>query len=405
MATWQERLQKASFRGVPFQVESEDSSFGRRVQVHEYPMRDIPYVEDLGRSAREFNVKAFLIGDDYMDQRDRLLSAIEKEGPGPLVHPWYGEIEVSVKDNVHVSHSRQNGGMCEISISFIESGKLEFPSAKISTGKKTFEACDELEEVAIEDFVDDVDLEDAPDFEVDDAVAHVGNLLSEVQGGLGTATALLRNPIADVMENLTDMLPTDELAAAGEVFDMWNGVQGIYGSVSGLPGSVSSILNIGNIMQLLDFLPFPLPVPAVSPENMTSQDRMQSNRSALTALVRRSMIVQSAGMSAAISLPVYDDAMALRGKLCAALDEESLTASDKVYAALQNLRSSVYADITDRTRQSARLQTVTPVQVQPSLAMAYDLYEDVSRAGEIVDRNKVRHPGFIPVEPLKVLSK
>lgn len=44
--TWKDRLQDASFRGVPFKVEEESAGTGRRVETHEYPNRDKPYTED-----------------------------------------------------------------------------------------------------------------------------------------------------------------------------------------------------------------------------------------------------------------------------------------------------------------------------------------------------------------------
>ena len=34
--TWKDRLQDASFRGVPFKVEEESAGTGRRVETHEY---------------------------------------------------------------------------------------------------------------------------------------------------------------------------------------------------------------------------------------------------------------------------------------------------------------------------------------------------------------------------------
>lgn len=42
--TWKDRLQDASFRGVPFKVEEESAGTGRRVETHEYPNRDKPYI-------------------------------------------------------------------------------------------------------------------------------------------------------------------------------------------------------------------------------------------------------------------------------------------------------------------------------------------------------------------------
>ncbi|WP_431355959.1 DNA circularization N-terminal domain-containing protein, partial [Algimonas porphyrae] len=50
--SWRDQLEKASFRGVPFHVSRSGGEVGRRVQLTEYPLRDRPYAEDLGRKAR-----------------------------------------------------------------------------------------------------------------------------------------------------------------------------------------------------------------------------------------------------------------------------------------------------------------------------------------------------------------
>ncbi|MBJ5519702.1 DNA circularization N-terminal domain-containing protein, partial [Salmonella enterica subsp. enterica serovar Meleagridis] len=87
--TWKDRLQDASFRGVPFKVEEENAGTGRRVETHEYPNRDKPYTEDLGKVTFRPSITAYVVGDDCFDQRDRLIDALNKPGPGTLVHPTY----------------------------------------------------------------------------------------------------------------------------------------------------------------------------------------------------------------------------------------------------------------------------------------------------------------------------
>ena len=82
---WRENLVPAAFRGVPFFVERHQSqAAGRRVQVHEYPGRDLPWPEDLGRRTREFEIDGYVVGDDYFAARDALLDACDRPGPGGL---------------------------------------------------------------------------------------------------------------------------------------------------------------------------------------------------------------------------------------------------------------------------------------------------------------------------------
>lgn len=149
---WRDNLRQASFRGVKFNVDSSGLSIGRRIARHEYPQRDIPYPEDMGRRAREYKVEAFVLGDpagdnDYMVPRDALIEAIEKAGPGQLVHPYYGTVAVTVFGEVTLSESTREGGMAKFTITFLEAGKQEEPKTSDDTEAKLAEqkgACDEI---------------------------------------------------------------------------------------------------------------------------------------------------------------------------------------------------------------------------------------------------------------------
>ncbi|MEO3997179.1 DNA circularization N-terminal domain-containing protein [Mesorhizobium sp. CAU 1732] len=63
MRDWQRSLRRASFRGVPFWVESDGNETGRRVAVHEVSGGDTIITEDMGRRARSVYVSAYVIGD------------------------------------------------------------------------------------------------------------------------------------------------------------------------------------------------------------------------------------------------------------------------------------------------------------------------------------------------------
>jgi len=50
------------------------------VQVHEFPQRDVPYAEDLGRKNRELKISALVVGDDVFQRRDRLMRTPRRKG-------------------------------------------------------------------------------------------------------------------------------------------------------------------------------------------------------------------------------------------------------------------------------------------------------------------------------------
>jgi prophage DNA circulation protein len=125
---WRRAWQNASFRGVTFHVETGAQAGGRRIALHQYPKRNVPYAEDMGKSANTFPVTAYIIGPDYLPNKDNLIEALEKDGPGMLVLPLpykQRHVEVMVQ-SYSVTETRERGGICTIEMSFVEYGNPSY---------------------------------------------------------------------------------------------------------------------------------------------------------------------------------------------------------------------------------------------------------------------------------------
>lgn len=120
---WRAALLPASFGGVEFHVEVGAQAGGRRNAGHEFAKRDTPYTEDMGRKARHWPITGYIIGPDYLGNRDDLIAACEAEGPSTLVHPSLGSMTVNC-DVYSVSESRERGGVCTFEMLFVEAGSL-----------------------------------------------------------------------------------------------------------------------------------------------------------------------------------------------------------------------------------------------------------------------------------------
>jgi prophage DNA circulation protein len=90
--SWRDQLRPGSFRGAPFRIQGNDGEGGRRGALHEFPERDEPWFEDLGRAARRWTIEAIVIGENYLADLDALVAACEEKGPGTLVHPYRGTL-------------------------------------------------------------------------------------------------------------------------------------------------------------------------------------------------------------------------------------------------------------------------------------------------------------------------
>ena len=122
------------FRGARFRVDSYQTDTGRRADVREYPLRNIPQAADMGRKARRFKFTAYVLGDGYEAARVALLNACEADGPGTLIHPFHGEHVVMCEDCT-VSESRADGiYYATFELGFVEAGSFDTPSFESDPG-------------------------------------------------------------------------------------------------------------------------------------------------------------------------------------------------------------------------------------------------------------------------------
>ncbi len=383
---WREQWQKASFRGVEFRFRSASAALGRRNVVHSYPGRDDPYVEDMGRKAREFTIEAFVLGDGYIAWRDRLEAACEQAGHGELVHPTRGRMLVAVQD-CRPTENIDAGGLASYQLTFIEAGSNRSPSVRMDTPSKVSGAADTALGAVRGDF--------AKRFKVSGFPAFVGTAaLSNVTAAIGAMRGTILSYIPDM-----SILPsfTFELAAmlgAGEsLLGAPDDLASRFGTqIGALNGLLSPSIARPAAASLASFGATLPTVPATTP----SRVQQGVNQAAVVSLVQRTALVESARAASQVTFASRNEALAVRDQLADAIQAQAETAPDSVYVALTDLRVALIKDIGTRAANLTELVEVTPRATVPAIVLAYRLYDDPSRDAEIVSRNRVRHPGFVP---------
>lgn len=396
--SWRDGLQPASFRGVPFAVRGHESEHGRRVQVHEYPQRDKPYAEDLGRRTRQLALDAFVLGDDYMATRDRLLAAVEKRGPGMLVHPYLGELRVSVTRCKLVETSAE-GRLARLALEFVEAGAEQFPNTVVSTAAAVNASAALATSATQSSFNSRFSVANKPQFVADAAKGIVSTAL----GGMTSAVAKVRG-----IANQVAALQRDVDAARRDlitiIYTPASAAQALLGNIQQLVRSVAQTPRDALALAKV-FYRFGLSLPGVTPStaSLTAQWR---NQAELLQLVRVAAVSEGAIASTRVVFDSYQDAVAVRDETVETLDDLMLAAStDELYDALRALRSGVVRDIAARGGDLARLVAWTPGTTMPALVAAQALYADATREPELVLRNGIRHPLFVPgAVPLEVLN-
>jgi prophage DNA circulation protein len=159
--SWRDNWIRAQYNGAPFFCEANSRESGRRIVEHEFPKKDSPYAEDMGRHAYEFTIRAYcivyssnqddLFTTDYRVVRDRLMAALEAQGPGTLqfsTQPGGSSTYTVVVSRYRMTEEERFGGYCTFDITFLEYGinPLYDPNGSVMTTATVSQAAQALQD-------------------------------------------------------------------------------------------------------------------------------------------------------------------------------------------------------------------------------------------------------------------
>ncbi len=384
--SWRDQMAPATFRGVPFHVEVAERAGGRRTVLHEYPLRDQPFVEDMGLRARLFPVEAYVLGDDYLVLRDNLLAALETAGPGELVHPYYGTRRV-ICVSFRVRESRDDGGMARFAIDFGETeSKPQYPTAAPAAAAKVDASGDAIV-AAIRARLAARRAANLPA----SSFASLSSIVSSAAQSLGAALAPIvedTQGLAALKRDLDDVLLDSALLVRQPtlVLDRFLGALALVVSPS-----IAARALVDALLSACTFVPSIARPPATTATRIQEQEEYDL----LLWLVRTIEVTQAAQLAAAAEYDSYDAAVQVRDAVGDQLDAQLDGADDETFAALEQLRADLARAVPGEDSDLPRLMRYTPAYTVPSLVLAHRLYGDLSREGDLVTRNAVSRPGFV----------
>ena len=253
----------ASFRGVEFLLEESDGESGRRAIPHAYPKKELGYTEDNGKVLTQERISGRVVGADYFEQLKAILEALNKQGPGELIHPWFGIKKVQVGKVSHKLINRVDG-TATINFEVFEVGENLFPNAKSDTANQVKAEADKTKEAVNDKFASDFDIStldgmgDMVDTFLDDldeltrglpslpddlrqwtdrlmrTKDSVGKLLA-YPGDLARETMGLLEDIKGVVKD-----PIRALDVYANVQNRWDGMRAELGATGGLSRNISS---------------------------------------------------------------------------------------------------------------------------------------------------------------------
>ena len=375
----------ASFRGVPFIIDTSSFVGGRRIVDHEYPQRDIPYSEDLGRSIRKFDVSGILLGETYLEQRDNLVIACEQEGAAELLHPYYGRMTVKCK-SFEITDTRRETRLCRFTISLVETGELIFTQSK-----DTVEAINTSVTLALEDsrtwFTEAYRAVRKPLVFLEGITATMFDVLDSIDKG---------KQLANMDAAYFREIETAELQIAAII----NSGEDVYDTIESLT-TFGILEDYDSTLLKKAFKGLQENSMNVSASTAITSDDTDN----ITLVTQKVAVITMCSIIGKIEYTSTEEAESYQSIIVDKIDDliDSIT-DDQVLQDFRDLRRVIVEHIENRSLTLPQLTTFTGSQALPVIVISNMLYGNVDQEQDIIDRNRIFHPGFAPGGvPLQVL--
>lgn len=278
--------------------------------------------------------------------------------------------------------------MARLSLTFGEAGAQRYPTTEPDPAAGLDRAARQLKDLVAGEFAEGLVVDGVPEHVRAAAASEVERfaqdvLSRDVFGGAKNDVADLRRRVSRMILDAADLV-LSPLELGAEVIRTVDGI---------VSAAVSRQRAIESLLELIARGP-------------TAFDHPQAaaNAAAFVTLVARAGLAAGGQAAGRAAYESRQQALDTRDAFADAIDIEAATASDEAFQGLQDLRTAICAAVPPPDQDLPELASVTLAACVPSLVLAYDLYEDAGREAEIVARNRIRHPGFVPAAtPLEVL--
>lgn len=417
--SYKDRRRKGSWRGVPFFTKGSELEGGRRGTTHEFPLQKLPRQQDLGLAAKTFVIECFVIGADYDVARDNLIKALDKGGPGKLVHRTFGEMQAELQVGQRyrcVEELENEQRIARFTIPFIRVDEARDKIVKIDTAVRLKSAANLAKVASIASAARKFNFS-GPEFLRREILGAITRAISAVQSINDQVTGALAgiNQINQAIKHFGSVVGT-LVATPGKLWDLAQGGFGLHDAIFSAIGSIAygfkrtidSFAKTGKTkareearavlsaatLALKQGMKVGDDEPEITGTAARAQQRRQ-NQQAFVQLMQQSAVISCAAATSDMSFESNAEAIAMRDLVVANLVEQAQATDDaEVFAALQDLRVEADRHLTAVAGEAPQQRDFYLHTSIPALLVAHLAHADATRAEEIISRNGMRHPGF-----------
>lgn len=253
-----ERIKDASYTApsgasISFDFEVVIREVNHRIGTFEFSGVNGTLHQDKGVSGEIYPLDVFVHGPDYDLESDRFVTLAKETGPGFLFHPRWGKKRVQILSITQSENLVEEGGQALFVVKFQETLEREFPKTGTAPQQKVTALADDAQAEAINNFGDQVNVEDLADELVQEQeIISSGNkvfdTLSSVASSVQSIATRFRGHIDNVINKANEyvQLPFEY------AFQITSAIR----VISEIPGRIDSQLqgfqNLLNVLDLRD---------------------------------------------------------------------------------------------------------------------------------------------------------
>lgn len=402
-------LLPASYRGISFHVPDTSTQVGRRVAEHLFPGIDQAAYDDFGLATQTVQIEGLIVSDSYIAQAQALKAAFETPGPGTLIHPWLGPMQVIMEETAEISFAAHELRVVRFSATFKRYYGMGL-SGFASTASALIGAALSLVSLA-------ASLTTSPSrrtlsrLRTDATQRTARQVVSYWQSSAGRASALITAALPQTLPATPEALSS----AASSVTDMIvNLVPDLAGTPAVAPAAEATSSSIGlTARQALD-----INASAGAAFVVLAGDTVSRPDTVLLAGTAGDALAKAGQLAAYVEFGSRAEASALRDSLVGQLDAytDLLSGlSDSDYAAeasatiraTRDVRLCLIADINEAIGRLPASRIIETDRPSDAFQIANHIYGDDPSAIEdgylsIIERNRPRHPARIPAGRVEV---
>lgn len=423
-----DNMRPGTFKSVKFLMDDDDTEKGNAKVNYEYINTSRRVSKFLGGIPPSFKMTIFThgLGQDYFDNRDALDRVLGSGASGPLVHPfWGGPFNVSV-GAYSVRQTMRTVGKCYFNVTFDVcdkgDGNPAVPPDRVSNAAQNRAlanaAYDELETAsgaAMDNntplnYDSSVGIIQRMGDALGDVFGPLGDTIKKVSDYTGKALAIREkaafyadNPLVFFAEGIDMLLGVDGLTL--DVFAKFQACKGLF--EFGDSGTTYSIQDASPVR--------------IDPDPRTNEDaERETNSQVMGTFMQLGGTIEAFAQSGAIEFGNIQELVEVESDLDDQFDivKDLITKNpeaeiyefdvpepdySETYDALVKLRVSVQQYFDQQRLTTARIETINVAPI-PASVLAYQLYQDSTRAEDILELNGLRDAMVLEGE-IKVLSK